>query len=222
MTFNGKSLLERHLLALQANGIENIALTVGFEQEAIRREVVRLGWGDQVRFVENPRYREGSLLSLEAQREVLCGGSSILLMDGDVLYGDSMIGRLLSAEAENILLVDRNIEPGDEPVKICFREDRIVDFRKKPEHAYDWYGESVGFFRFSAAAAADLAANCSAYVARGQCDVEYEEAIRDLILSVPNRFTAIDISDLPWTEIDFPADVVRAREVILPKLENCA
>jgi choline kinase len=141
-------------------------------------------------------------------------------MDGDVLYPAQMIGRLLRGTTENILLVDRQIEPGDEPVKICFRNGHIVDFRKKPDRPHDWYGESVGFFRFSAAMASSLAARCCVYVDEGRTNVEYEEAIRDLILSEPERFGAEDISDLPWTEIDFDADVLRALNEILPQLEE--
>jgi choline kinase len=140
-------------------------------------------------------------------------------MDGDVLYDPAMIGRLLAAPAENVLLLDREIEPGDEPVKICLRGDRIVDLRKKPEHAHDWHGESVGFFRFSPATSRDLAQRCSDYVARGQTNLEYEEAIRDLILAEPDRFAFTEISDIPWTEIDFVEDVARARDIILPRLE---
>jgi len=131
-----------------------------------------------------------------------------------------MIGRLLGGETEGVLLVDREIEPGDEPVKICFDDTgRIVDFRKKPEHPHVWFGESVGFFRFSPAVASALADRCAWYVAQGLVKVEYEEAIRDLILAEPARFGAEDVSDLPWTEIDFPEDVAKAREVVLPQLE---
>jgi len=220
LEFGGKTLLERHLLALRAHGVGTIALTVGYGEEAIRREVGRLGLTDQVRFIRNSRYQDGSLVSLWAQREALRSGSSILLMDGDVLCGNAMISRLFSAEAENLLLVDRDFRPGDEPVKICFRDGRIVDFRKMPEHEFDWCGESVGFFRFSAAQAAALADACSAYMHQDRTDTEYEEAIRDLILAAPDRFTAVDVSDLPWTEIDFGQDVDYAREVSLPKLEN--
>ena len=66
--------------------------------------------------------------------------------------------------------------------------------------------------------AAALADRCDVYVRRGKTGVEYEDAIRDLILGEPKRFSAIDISDLAWTEIDFEADVVRARQSILPQL----
>ncbi|KGM33421.1 phosphocholine cytidylyltransferase family protein [Inquilinus limosus] len=220
LQFGGKSLLERHIAALHANGIEDISITIGHESDSIRREIDRLGLGGRVSFVENPRYREGSLVSLWVQRERLATGAPVVLMDGDVLYPAPMIGRLLDGAAENVLLVDREIEPGDEPVKICFRGDTIVDFRKKPEHAHDWHGESVGFFRFSPDMARALGDRTDWYVREGITTVEYEEAIRDLILAHPSRFGVADISDLPWTEIDFDVDVARAQREILPQLEQ--
>jgi choline kinase len=39
-----------------------------------------------------------------------------------------------------------------------------------------------------------------------------------MILLQPERFSAVDVSDLAWTEIDFDGDVARARQCILPKL----
>lgn len=219
LEFGGKTLLEQHLAALHAHGITDVSITIGYEGDMIQDAVSRLRFDGRVRFVENPRYREGSLVSLWTQQAVLTSGATVLVMDGDVLYDQRMIGRLLAAPAENVLLVDRVIEPGDEPVKICFRGEIIVDFRKKPEHAHDWHGESVGFFRFSPAMAKALAARCAWYVDQGNTSVEYEEAIRDLILEHPHRFGVEDISDLPWTEIDFDVDVARARNEILPRLE---
>ncbi len=225
LEFGGRTLLERHLEALRACGVEEVSITVGHRRELIEAEVARLGQSDRVRFVHNPRYREGSLVSLWTQAARLRaadGGGPLLLMDGDVLYDRRLIARLLAAPGENVLLVDRDIEPGEEPVKVCFRGDRIVDFAKRPVHAHDWQGESVGFFRFSPAMAAALADRCAAYVEEGRTALEYEEAIRDLILASPDRFSATEVTDLPWIEIDFEADVARARSEILPLLERDA
>lgn len=218
----GKSLLERHLAALHANGLDDIAITVGHLPELIRAELHRLGAIDSVALVENPRYREGSIVSLAVQRERLAAGKQVLLMDGDVLYDGRMIARLLQAAPENVLLFDQAIESGDEPVKICLRGEVIVDFAKLPEHPHDRHGESVGFFRLSANMAAALAERATAYVEAGRAGAEYEAALRDLILAHPDRFGCEDISDLPWTEIDFEADVVRARQEILPQLQEGA
>jgi choline kinase len=222
LEFGGKSLLDRHLTALHANDVRRIAITVGHRPDLIRAELRRLGILDRVVLVENPRYREGSVVSLAAQRAQLAAGNPVLLMDGDVLYDSRMLARLLQATPENVLLFDQAIEPGEEPVKICLRGEVIVDFDKVPEHAHDRRGESVGFFRFSAGMAAALAERATAYVDGGCAGAEYEAAIRDLILAHPDRFGCEDISDLPWTEIDFEADVVRARQDILPRLQETA
>jgi len=220
--FAGKTLLERHLAALHANGVGDIAVTVGHRGDLIRAELSRLGALDRVVLVDNSRYREGSVVSLAVQRAQLAAGKPVLLMDGDVLYDGRMISRLLQAAPENVLLFDQVVEPGEEPVKICLRREVIVDFAKLPEHAHDRHGESVGFFRFSASMATALAERATAYVEGGRSGAEYEAVIRDLLLAHPNRFGYEDISDLPWTEIDFEADVARARQEILPRLQEVA
>jgi choline kinase len=220
LEFGGVSLLARHLSALATHGIEDVAITIGYQGDAIRRAVATLAPAQRITFVENPDYRNGSVVSLAVQAPQLRSGRPVLLMDGDVLYDQRMIGRLLAGTSENVMLVDPVLEPGDEPVKICFREGTIVDFRKRPEHPHDWHGESVGFFRFAPPMAADLAGQTEAYLASGKSGLEYEEAIRDLILGGPNRFGVVDVGDLPWTEIDFEQDVMRAKNEILPQLQG--
>lgn len=222
LDFAGKTLLERHIAALHANGVRDIAVTVGHRPDLIRDELGRIGALDRVALVENPRYREGSVVSLAVQGERLAAGGPVLVMDGDVLYDRRMIARLLAAAPENVLLFDEAIEAGDEPVKICLRGETIVDFAKLPDHAHDRHGESVGFFRFSPGMAAALAERTAAYVQAGRSSAEYEAALRELILAQPDRFGYEDISDLPWTEIDFEADVARARLEILPRLQEAA
>lgn len=219
LDMGGRTLLRRRLDALAAAGVRDVSITVGHEAQAIRAAVADYGYADRVSFVENPRYGEGSLLSLQAQGEALRAGRDVLVMDGDVLHDRRMIDRLLETAVEAVLLVDPELEPGDEPVKVCFRGDVIVDFRKVPEHAHDRHGESVGFFRFAPAAARDLADRLDELAAL-KPKLEYEEAIRDLILRDPTRFIARDVGDLPWTEIDFEEDVAKARRDILPALES--
>jgi choline kinase len=213
--------MARHLQGLASVGVREVSITIGHAGGLIRAALAALGGPLEVRFVENQRYTEGSLVSLWAQRAVLRSGAPILLMDADVLCDARMFQRIVASEAENTLLLDRDIESGDEPVKICFDQDgTIVDFRKVPERAHVRRGESVGFFRFSPAMAAALADRTQAYLDAGRAAVEYEEAIRDLLLAEPHRFAAVDISDLPWTEIDFDTDLARAETVILPRLED--
>jgi choline kinase len=76
----------------------------------------------------------------------------------------------------------------------------------------------VGFFRFSARAAAELAGRTEGYIYEGRAEAPYEEAIRDLLLANPDDFGFEDITGVPWIEIDFPEDLRRAEEEVLPVL----
>jgi choline kinase len=222
LEFGGRSLLARHIDALAACGVDELVLIVGFEADQVEMAIRRLDPPFKTSLLTNPRFAEGSAVSLAASGGILRSGRTVLLMDGDVLYDPRMLRRLIQGRSENTLLVDRELEPGDEPVKVCFDPSgAIVDFRKKPVNPGVRHGESVGFFRFSPATAADLAERADWYMANAP-ELEYEEAIRDLMLAEPLRFGAEDVTDLPWTEIDFVQDVIRAREVILPQLEVLA
>ena len=162
LAFGGATLLARHLQILHQAGIQTITIVVGYAAEHIRAALA--GSPVAVDLIENPDFREGSVVSLWAARQILRSGTPILLMDGDVLYDRRLMARLIGSARPDSLLLDRELDPGDEPVKLCIRDGRIVDFRKKPTEAYDFFGESVGFFRFTAAAAAELAGRADDYV----------------------------------------------------------
>ncbi len=213
-----RSLLERHFSALAHNGITALHLVVGFEAALIKRACTE---AFSVSFYENPAYREGSIVSLWAARDILGAGRDVLLMDADVLYPPTLLQTLIAAPHENCLLLDRDFEMGEEPVKICVNGDTIVEFRKQimANVKWDLCGESVGFFKFSATAARRLVERAEHYVASGRRDVPYEEAIRDLILARDHAISYADITGLPWLEIDFPKDLQRAREEIAPRID---
>jgi len=221
LRFGDRSLLERHLAILESCGIDEVLIVVGYGADQIRAEVARIGPRVRVSFIENPRFAEGSVVSLRVAEPVMKRGEPVLLMDGDVLYDRRLMERLARSDIDNCLLMDRNIEPGDEPVKLCIRDGRIVDFHKLPRNAYDWHGESVGFFRLSPGVAEALAGRARDYVENGRGALEYEEPLRDLILaSSSGTFGYEDVTDLPWTEIDFPEDVIRAETEIRPALHD--
>jgi choline kinase len=218
LDFGGKTLLARHVGILRGLGISDITVVIGFGAEHMRTALAALNEGPPIAVVVNPDFREGSVVSLWAGRNVLRSGASVILMDADVLYDGRLMARLVDSKNSDCFLLDREIEPGDEPVKLCVRDGRIVDFHKRPSEPHEWHGESVGFFRFSTAVAEELAGRTEDYVAGGRRMMEYEEPIRDMIIaSEADRFGFEDISGLPWTEIDFPEDVVKAR-ALLPEL----
>ena len=223
LEMGGHSLLERHLRLLAACGVEETVLCTGYAVETIRAAVQALGWTERVRFVHNPDFQVGSIVTQWAAREAIAAGGPVLLMDADVLYDQRLLARLIASPHADCFLLDRDIEPGEEPVKLCIRDGHLVDFRKRPERSFDWCGESVGFFKLGEATARRLVAATRRYIETGQTGEYYDEALRDLLIAdPPGRFGFEDVTGLPWTEIDFPADLARAQDVVLPRLEPAA
>ena len=140
----------------------------------------------------------------------------------DVLYHPEILKRLINSKKPNCYLLDRDFVPGDEPVKIAVRDGLMVEFRKRLDAGldYQFLGESVGFFRFSAAMSVKLAEECARFDAEGLADAPHEEALRNLLLQDPAAFGFEDVSGLPWIEIDFPEDVIRASSQILPAIRQ--
>jgi choline kinase len=217
LRFHGKSLLERHLDILGGIGITDIVIGTGYGSEDVGAELSRLG-ARHVRCVLNPDFRDGSVVTLWRLREEILTGDDVLLMDADVLYDKRILERLVTSRHVNCLLIDRDFTPGEEPVKLCLKAGRIVEFRKKVEVAYDTVGESIGFFRFDAATCRKLLDASRFYVEGGRTSAPHEEAIRDIALAAPDEYGVEDVTGLAWIEIDFPEDVVRAERDVLPRL----
>ena len=149
-------------------------------------------------------------------------GGDVLLMDADVLYDARIASALVAGYGPvNRVLIDRDFEPGDEPVKVCVQAGVPIELRKKlaGDLKFDTIGESIGFFRFDEGGARRLATLVAGYVAGDRANMPHEEAVRDLILERSQVIEVSDVTGAPWIEIDFPTDVVRAAQEVLPLLQ---
>ena len=221
LQFDGISLLERHLQMLETAGVTDVVLALGFQPESVQAELERINWPHKVETVLNPRFDLGSVLTVHTVADALTRGGDVLLMDADVLYDERILGALVAGETVNRLLIDRDFEAGDEPVKLCLKDGVPVELRKQlaVNLEYDTIGESVGFFRFRQETAQRFAQIVAGYVESGRANMPHEEAVRDLLLERSQVFDTADVTGAPWIEIDFPNDVARATTEILPQLQ---
>lgn len=222
LQFGAMSLLERHLRVLKNAGVHDIVLALGYRHERVEAELDRLRWQPRPEIVLNPRFELGSVLTVHAVADAMTRGGDVLLMDADVLYDERIANALVAGQQSvNRVLIDRDFEAGDEPVKLCISGGVPIELRKQlaADLKYDTIGESVGFFRFDHAGARRLAALVADYVARDCAHMPHEEAVRDLLRERSHVFEVADVTGAPWIEIDFPTDVVRAAHEVLPQLQ---
>jgi choline kinase len=212
----GKSLLLRLLEGLAAAGVHEAVVVTGFGADGVRAAIADGPSGIRVRWLSNPRYREGAILSLWTAREML--GGPVLVMDADVLCAPAMITLLVNSSHRNCFLLDGSVEPTGEEQMLLVRGDRVWNIVRGGAPGYELAGESVGFLKLSAGAARVLRELLEIRVAAGHTGIEHEEVYPGLCERVEVGFERVD--GMPWTEIDFADDVTRAERDVLPRIER--
>lgn len=209
----GRPLLARMLEALARVGIGKTVLVVGHCAEQIRALAGRRVAGMAIEYVENPEYTKASVLSLYAARAHLTAPA--LVMDADVLFPREFLVRLLATPAPSALLLDRSFKDTGEEVKVYTRGDRVIALGKKivPE-GWEGVGEGVGFFKCGAEAAPLFVRYLEKVMAEAAGPHEWEDAIN--LMAVDHHVGWVDVTGLPWTEIDFVEDLRRAEADVLP------
>lgn len=205
----GRTLLDRQLEALDRAGVPDVTIVAGYRSDRIKACV-----GGAVRIIESPRYADtNSLYSLWLARDQLSGGAVVL--NSDVLAPNCLFARLVRSPFEDAVLVDRQDHFEAEDMKVTLTEGRIVDFGKDlpAERAH---AHNVGMAKFGPRGGANLAACLDRLVASGHENDWAPVAYREFAASW--ALAAVLTEGLPWIEIDYPADLERARVQIAPAI----
>ena len=212
----GRSLLARYFDALAKVNIQHIVILVGYKHEMIREAVGTFSGSHSVQFILNEDYRRGSVGSLWRAREML--DDDALIMDADVLFHQAILDRLVQSAHPNALLMDETVQQTTEECMVVVRNNRVVALTKRMPTTYDVVGEGVGFLKVAKADGPKLIQAVEGRINCGQLDMDYEDALEEFFRSTEVGYETI--GGFPWVEIDFPEDVQRAQNDVLPKLHQ--
>jgi len=208
------TLLVRYLEALEHVGVSQVTIVVGYKQELIREAVASWSGSLPVQFLVNEEFERGSIVSLWVARQAL--DDDTVIMDADVLFHPSILERLMASSHPNALLMDDTVVQDTEECMVVVRQGRVIALTKQMPETYDEAGEGVGFLKLSRHDAPSLLKSVKERIDQGLLDMEYEDALRDFFQAT---LVGVEkIGGLPWIEIDFPEDVVHAKNDVLPKL----
>ena len=213
LQLGGTSLIERQIRVLRGAGINDIAIVVGCQADRVRRVC-----GHDLTYIENVRYAQtNSLYSLWMARPLLY--QAFVVLNCDVLFHPALLTDLISCRHENALLLGYReaSQPvyGDEEMKVKVRGGRVIDMSKEMDPT-EADGENLGIVKFGARGAVALVDILDRLVGEGRLRDWAPRAFATFAQQHPLH--AIGTRGLPWIEIDFPEDVVRARDEIMPLL----
>ena len=199
------SMIERSVDLLNAAGISDIVVVVGFCHEKIRRQL-----RGRARFVLNPFYAETNNMGSLWLALPHVGGDDFVYLHADVVYHDDLLRRLLADDlgAEIQLLTDFDSVDA-EAMKVRLRHGRFVESSKAipfDQAAGEW----TGLARVAAGATAPLYECIEGLLAEQRLQ-DYDTAAFTRLAGNGMRFGLTPTDGLPWCEIDTPADLARAR-----------
>lgn len=209
VSIGAETLLERAVRLLVGYGVTRLVLATGYRDEAVR-EALR-GTPAELIFCPNPRYADTqNVVSLAACAEAV-GERAFFKLDGDVVFQPELLARLDDAPWSLSVGVDASRRLDEEAMKVTVAPAslRITAFGKELRTA-DSAGESMGVERVSEDAAAAL----FRAAATAPEDWYYEGVYSQLIAAERLDAGAVDVSDLPWTEVDTPEDLEVARALV--------
>lgn len=205
----GRALLDRYLDAFDQWRVPT-TIVVGHAADRIRSHVSARATPPTL--AHNPRYREGSIVSLVVGLDALPRrGEALVLCDGDVAFDPALMQRLVHAEG-SALLVDEGNRFTDEQYMAGVRAGRVAALRRGPADGFDSQGEWVGFARLTTDHVARLHTAVSARVAAGAASGGYEDELAALCVA-EGDVAALSTGGLAWVEVDFPDDLARARSL---------
>ena len=215
----GETLLELAARRLAAVGVRRLVLATGYRAEQVERAAERLPLPSRCIFCPDFETTQNAV-SLWRCREAL-QGASFFKLDGDVLFPAEVLRRTLQVAAlpgtDVAVAVDRGAELDEEAMKVVVEGGRIRAFGKDlqvPEGETDGLevAETLGVECVSAEGGRHLFEILERFVQEGRTDVYYEAAYQRLA-DEGRCVRAADVTGLPWTEVDTPADLHRARRL---------
>src|SRR5205085_2207880 len=129
--FNGRTLLDRQLDTLDANGVEEAVVVTGFHDDRVQQALAMRSGGPEVRTIYNPFYKVADNTgSLFMAREELRG--DCLVWNGDTLVSNPLMSRVVSHDQSGICVtIDRKDGYDDDDMKVVEAGGRLKAIGKR-------------------------------------------------------------------------------------------
>ena len=194
----GREILYRTMHLLQKNGVKRFVIVTNERYAGLYREFIK-EHGLNAELVINPEPEKGNGHSLHLAKSHVSG--RFVLVMSDHVYGEEFIREALRGSG---LIADRKPRWADvgEATKVRIRNGRVEKTGKSLE---EWDAVDTGFFVLDES----IFEITEALEREREGDYPVSEVVKRARLEV----TFID--GLPWTDVDMPSDLKRARRMLI-------
>lgn len=209
-----RSLLQRSMDALIANGVREFCIVTGYLHEMIE-DFVRKQYADSIKvtFIYNKVYETtNNIYSLWLARP-FAEGEEVLLLDSDLLYDPQIVTRVLAAEADNVLTLIRH-ELGEEEMKVVTDAQGSIREISKTCNPADAAGESLGIEKMGREYTRALYRELEPMMNREHLENVFYERAFERLIPQGHTYQVLDVTELFSCELDTIEDFENAKAKI--------
>lgn len=214
LDIGGKTLIDRQIEAFAHCGIKDFVVVTGYASTLMENALAAIAakTGVSVRCVYNPFYAVAdNLASCWLVRHEM--GGDFIQVNGDNVFRSDLVERLLSAPKEPVSVainVKESYDPDD--MKVMHDRGRLTEIGKTlPVDTV--VAEAIGFYVFRGSGARAYADELELAMRDPQgLKRWFPWAVGSLAKKIP--ISTIAITGLRWAEVDFPADLQQARQLV--------
>ncbi|MBR3432296.1 MAG: phosphocholine cytidylyltransferase family protein [Bacteroidaceae bacterium] len=209
-----RSLLQRSMDALIANGVRDFCIVTGYLHEMIE-DFVRKQYADSIKvtFVYNKVYETtNNIYSLWLARP-FAEGEEVLLLDSDLLYDPQIVTRVLAADAPNVLTLIRH-ELGEEEMKVVTDAQGSIREISKTCNPADAAGESLGIEKMGREYTRALYRELEPMMNREHLENVFYERAFERLIPQGHTYQVLDVTELFSCELDTIEDFENAKAKI--------
>jgi len=201
-----KSILERTVDNLIANGIKDIVVVTGYLREMIENFLLENYPDLSFKFLFNEKYDStNNIYSLWMTKNELLD-HDMLLLDSDIVFDSRIIEKLISSEYENCLAVRSDQVLSDEEIKLLLNDDGNIKEISKTVDPNSAIGESIGIEKFDKNFVNELFIILDRKILQNnEINIFYEAAFQDA-LNNGLKIYPVDVENLKCMEIDTAED----------------
>jgi 2-aminoethylphosphonate-pyruvate transaminase len=211
---DGRAIIEISIASLERAGIRDIVIVTGYGAEHYRDLAAR--YDGLVRLVQNDTFADsGSMYSLYCARDLI--DDDFLLLESDLIYEARALDVLIEHNGADAVLLSGPTHAGDE-VYVAAPQGRLVAMSKdKATLPCEPAGELVGITRISRG----LFAIMKQLAEQAFADSLYFDYETDCLTQAAASWPVdcLLVKDLLWSEIDDPAHLQRARNIVWPQIQ---
>ena len=209
LQIDGKYLIEYSLDALNSYGVNDIAFVIGHQGYQFPMRL-----GSKYTYIHDPFYMGNMLSSWFAKGFV--HGEDFLYLHADLLYHPSVLGIVDRVSAPIVLLVEQTDCDG-EMMKVRVDGLNLIE-SSKDIPIEEAFGEWTGIAKFTAEGFSEYLVEVERLIEERQFRVYDTAAMSRLAQRKPGIIQIAPFSNLPFIEIDYPEDLVRAETEVYPRL----